>query len=84
MGRASGGSNTSHWIRNDIPYFQGAMPVKISIKNERICNQTTMRKRLERAGEVWIVDEKGGFGLDFIKKTERRFRSTTPDMEAVL
>ena len=29
MGRASGGSNASHWIRNDIPDFQGAILISI-------------------------------------------------------
>ena len=30
-----------------------------------------MGKRLERFGEVRIVDETNGFGLDFVKKIER-------------
>ena len=42
--------------------------MKKSIENGEICNQTTMRERLERFGEVWIIDETGGFGLDFVKK----------------
>ena len=29
-----------------------------------------MGKRLERLGEVEIVDETNGIGLDFVKKTE--------------
>ena len=29
-----------------------------------------MEKRLERVGEVRIVDETNGVGLDFVKKTE--------------
>ena len=29
-----------------------------------------MGKRLERFGEVRIVDETNGFGLDFVEKTE--------------
>ena len=37
-----------------------------------------MGTRLERFGEVRIVDETNGFGLDFVKKTE------TPDVGAVL
>ena len=37
-----------------------------------------MGNRLERFGEVRIIDETNGFGLDFIKKTESRFWSTTP------
>ena len=58
--------------------------MNVSIKNGEICNQTTMRKKLVRFGEVWIVDETDGFGLDIVEKTERGFRSTTPDKGAVL
>ena len=58
--------------------------MKLSVKNGKICNQTTMRERLERIGEVWFVNEKDCFRLDFVEKMERRFRSTTPDMGAVL
>ena len=43
-----------------------------------------MGKRLERFGEVRIIDEKNGFGLDFVEKTESRFWSTTPDVGVVL
>ena len=43
-----------------------------------------MGKRLERFGEVRIVDETYGFGLDFVEKTESRFLSTTSDRGAVL
>ena len=43
-----------------------------------------MGKRLERFGEVRIIDETNGFGLDFFEKTESRFWSTTPDVGAVL
>ena len=39
-----------------------------------------MGKRLERFGEVRIIDETNGFGLDFVEKTESRFWSTTPDV----
>ena len=35
-----------------------------------------MGKRLERFGEVRIIDETNGFGLDFVEKTESRFWST--------
>ena len=42
--------------------------MKISIENGKICNQTTMRERLERFGEVWIIDETDGFRLDFVKQ----------------
>ena len=37
----------------------------------------TMGKTLERFDEVRIVDEKSGFGLDFVKKTESGFWSAT-------
>ena len=43
----------------------------------------TMAERLDRSGEDEIVDETNGFRLDFIKNTEIRFRSTTPDIGAV-
>ena len=43
-----------------------------------------MGKRLERFGEVRIIDEMNGFGLDFVEKTESRFSSATPDVGAVL
>ena len=43
-----------------------------------------MGKRLERFGEVRIIDETNGFGLDFVQKTESRFWSTTPDVGVVL
>ena len=42
-----------------------------------------MGKRLEKFGEVGIVDETNGFGLDFVEKTESRFWSTIPDVGAV-
>ena len=42
--------------------------MKKSIEHGQICNQTTMREGLERFGEVWIIDEMDGFGLDFAKK----------------
>ena len=58
--------------------------MKISVENGKICNQTTTGERLERIGEVWIADETEYFRLDLIKKMERRFRGTTPDMGAVL
>ena len=43
-----------------------------------------MGKRLERFGEVKIVDETNGIGLDFLEKIESRFWSTTSDVGAVL
>ena len=84
LGRASGCSNTPHWTRNDVIYLQRAMSMKISVENGKISNQTTMGERLVRLGEGWILDETDCFGMDFIEKMERRFRSTAPDMGAVL
>ena len=52
MGRASGGSNTPHWIRNNILDFQSAMSVKITAENGKLCKQTTMGERLWGIGEV--------------------------------
>ena len=46
MGRASGGSNTSHWIRNNTPDFLRAMSVTIVVENGKICNKTMMGKRM--------------------------------------
>ena len=43
-----------------------------------------MGKRLERFGEIKIIDERNGFGLDFVEKTESRFWSTSPDVGAGL
>ena len=43
-----------------------------------------MRKRLDRLGEVRIVDETNGFGLDCVNKTESGFWSTTPDLGALI
>ena len=57
--------------------------MEVSIKDGEICHQTTVGKRLERVGEVWIVDETYDFGLDFVEEKERGFRSTTTDMVAV-
>ena len=37
-----------------------------------------MGKRLERFGEVRIVDEINGFGLDFVKKAESGIWGVTP------
>ena len=31
--------------------------MKISIENGKICTQTTIREKLQRFGEVWIVGE---------------------------
>ena len=51
---------------------------------EMSANRRRMGERLKSTGEVWIVDENDWFRLDFIMKMERRFRSTAPDMGAVL
>ena len=50
--------------------------MKISVENKKICHQTTMGERLERLGEVWIVEETDCFGLDVNEEMERMFRST--------
>ena len=43
-----------------------------------------MGKRLEKFGEVMIVDETNGFGLNIVGKTESEFLSATPDVGAAL
>ena len=43
-----------------------------------------MGKRLEICGTVGIVGEMNGFGLDFVEKTESGFRSTSPNVRAML
>ena len=58
--------------------------MKIAVANGKICNKTTMGERLSRISEVWIADETDSFRLDSVKIIERRFRSTNPDMRAVL
>ena len=65
---------------NNLPDLLRAMPGKVSIKDGEISNQTMMGKRLERFGEVMIVDETNGFGLDSVKKIESGFWSATPDV----
>ena len=35
MGRASGGSNTPHWVRNNILDFLRAMSVKLAVEMEK-------------------------------------------------
>ena len=47
--------------------------MKVSVKDGKISNQMTMGKRLERFGEVVIVQETNVFGLDIVEKTESRF-----------
>ena len=46
MGRTSGGLNTPHWIRKNILDFLRAISVKIAVENGKICNKTTIGKRL--------------------------------------
>ena len=41
--------------------------MKVSVKDGKISNKTTMGKRLERFGEVRIIDETNGFGQDFVE-----------------
>ena len=60
------------------------MSVKIAVEHGKICSKTTMEEKLLRISEVWIVDETDNFRLDSGEKMERKFRSTTPDMRAVL
>ena len=84
MGRASGGSDTSYWIGNDIPDFQGVTSVIVSVENGMVCNQTMMRKIPEGFDEVLIIDKTDGFRFNFIEKIKEGFRITTPDMGAVL
>ena len=40
-----------------------------------------MIKRLERFGEVGVVDETNGYELVFVEKTESRFWSTNKKLE---
>ena len=68
MTRASCGLNMLQGIRNNTLDLHLTMSMKISIENGQICNQTTMRERLERFGETWIIYETNSFGLDFVKK----------------
>ena len=45
-----------------------------------VIDGTATGKKLARFGEVRIIDETNGFGLDFVKKTESGFWNTTPDV----
>ena len=69
LGRASGCSNMPHWSRNDILDLQRAMSMKILVENGKIYNWM-MGERLERIGEVLIVDDMDCFRLDFIEEME--------------
>ena len=42
-----------------------------------------MGKRLERFGEVRIVDETNGFGLDFVEKTSNRLGMIQSEMDHI-
>ena len=84
MSRASGCSDMPQRNRNNLPHLLGAIAVKLSVRDGKISNQTTMGKRSGRFGEARIVDETKGFGLDFLKKTESGYWRATPDVEAVL
>ena len=57
--------------------------MKIAVENGKICSKTTMGQRLWSISEVWVVDERDSLRLDSVKKMERRFRNTTPDMRAL-
>ena len=56
MSRSSGGPDTLQRKRNNLPDHLRAMPVKVSVKDGKISNETMMGKRLERFGKVRIVD----------------------------
>ena len=55
--------------RKNTPDVLRAMPVRASVEGGKICNQTMVREMLQIFGTAGIVDETGGFGLDF-EKTE--------------
>ena len=42
MGRASGGSKTPNWVRNNILHFQRAVSMKTVVENGKIFNKTQM------------------------------------------
>ena len=52
--------------------------MELSVKDGKICNQNTMREMFEKFGEVVIVDETNGFGLNFVEEAASGFGSTTP------
>ena len=47
--------------------------MKVSVKDGKISNLMTIGKRLEGFGEVRVVNESNGLGLDFVAKIENRF-----------
>ena len=71
---------TSHWVRNNMSNFQGAVYVKIAVKDGKIRNQVMMRNRHDRFDEVIIVDETDGYGLDDVEKAKKGCKSTTSNM----
>ena len=50
--RASGGPDTPQRSRKNVPDLLRARPVRVTVKGEKISNQTTMGKSLERFDEV--------------------------------
>ena len=52
-----------------------------SIKNGEISDMAPMGKRLKRLSEVAVIDATNGFGLDFVKEAQGRFRSTTLNIQ---
>ena len=44
MGRASGGSTTPYWIRNNVLDFRRAISVKVAVKNGKICNKKDLQQ----------------------------------------
>ena len=60
------------------------MSIKVSVKDRKISKSTAMGRKLEIFGEVRIIDETNGFGLEFFKKTKSGFWSATQDAGAVL
>ena len=55
---------------HNIPNIMRATSVKVSVKDEKICNQMMKRKGSERFGEVGIVDKMNGIGRNFAKERE--------------
>ena len=60
------------WCRDNLSFLNF---VRISHFSpvHGISNYKTMRKRLERFGEIGIVAERNGLGLKFVEKTQSRF-----------
>ena len=66
MSPVSSGPDMPQNSRSSFPDFLRTMSVKLSVKDVEISNQSTLGMRLERFGEVRIVDETNGCGLDFV------------------